>query len=426
MTNPWPPPPTSVVEPELLPPQPRCTKIKVLHVITKFWAGAGGNTLLSAAGMDPDRYEVWVAGSPGGPLWARADKEGVRTVQLERFRDVLSPIDDAYVFQQLVRLIRRERFTIVHTHSAKGGFLGRLAARMCGTPVVLHTFHGFSFHDFMSVPRWRAYLALERMVEPIADQFIAVAPQIAREAVHMRLARPGTVSVVPSAVELQSIPTGKTASVRQDLAIPLDAPIVGTVGRMDPQKAPLDFVRMAANVARVRPDVRFVMVGEGSLQEHVSDEARRLGVEILLTGFRPDAPRVAAAFDVFVISSLYEGLGRSLTEALASGRPVVATAVNGVPDLVEPGSTGLLAPPADPQALAASVLWLLEHPNEARRMGEQGRARVRSLFDPTSMCAAIDRIYSRLLGLPPLQPPEAELGLDRVELVLDVADGAPV
>jgi glycosyltransferase involved in cell wall biosynthesis len=414
-----------VVERDLLPPQPRSTRIKVLHVITRFWAGAGGNTLLSAVGMDPERYDVWVAGSPGGPLWERADREGVRTAQLGRFREVLSPVDDAYVLQQLVRLIQRERFTIVHTHSAKGGFLGRLAAQMCGTPVVLHTFHGFSFHDFMGAPRRRAYLALERMVAPMAHRFIAVAPQVAREAVMMKLARPGMVSVVPSAVELESIPTRQSLSVRQELAVPKDATIVGTVGRIDLQKAPLDFVRMAAIVARVRPDIRFVMVGDGPLLEDVKDEARRLGVEILLTGFRPDAPAVAATFDVYVNSSLYEGLGRGLTEALASARPVVATAVNGVPDLVEPGSTGLLASPADPEALAAGVLWLLDHPDEARRMGEQGSARVRSLFDPASMCAAIDEIYSGLLGLQPSHPRRSDLDLSD-DRFLDIAAGASV
>jgi glycosyltransferase involved in cell wall biosynthesis len=121
---------------------------------------------------------------------------------------------------------------------------------------------------------------------------------------------------------------------------------------------------------------------------------------MLFTGFRPDAPRIAAAFDVYVVPSRYEGLGRAVTEAMASGRPVVATAVNGVPDLVEPGATGLLAEPGDPASLASAVGWLLDHPREAALMGEQGRLRVRSRFSPQVMCTALDELYSELLGDP--------------------------
>lgn len=409
----WPPPPpaTSRAEP---PPPPSRTPVRVLHVITRLSAGAGGNTLLSALGADRDRYEVWIAGGPGGaqgvPLWERAESHGINTVKLQRFREPLSPVDDLTVFVQLVRLIRRERFAVVHTHSTKGGVLGRLAAWLCRTPVIVHTIHGFSTHDFMSTGRRRAYLAIERAVRPITDAFLAVAPEIAQEAVASRLARPGGVAVVPSAIELDAIPVGASPRARLELGIPADAPLVGTVGRLDHQKAPLDFVRMAALVADSHPGTRFVMVGDGPLLETAREEARRLGVDVTFTGFRPDAARIAAGFDVFVISSLYEGLGRALTEALASQRPVVATAVNGVIDIVEHGSTGLLAPPADPPSLARNVAWLLEHPEEARRMGEAGATRVRTLFQPAVMCALIEQTYARLLGLPEPEPPAGRQG----------------
>jgi glycosyltransferase involved in cell wall biosynthesis len=431
-TSTWPAPPPAVVPTDVLPPQPTLPRVKVLHVITRFWAGAGGNTLLSAIGMDPDRYETWIAGCPGGPLWERARHAGVATVQLHRFREVLSPVEDLYVLIQLVRLIRRERFAIVHTHSAKGGFLGRLAAWLCRTPVVVHTFHGFSVHDFMSRRKRRGYLLLERAVRRPTHAFFAVSPRVAREAVELRLAPPGTVSVVPSAVELDgSLLQGPSNSLREQLGIPPEAALVGTVGRIDQQKAPLDFVRMAALVARTHPSTRFVMVGEGPLEKQVRQEADRLGVAVLLTGFRSDAPRLAAGLDVFVISSLYEGLGRALTEALGSGRPVVATAVNGVPDLVTPGATGLLAPPAAPDALAECVRWMLDHPAEARRMGEQGRARVLATFEPAVMCRLLDRDYARLLGLPEpdehltAPPPDGANGHRRdadEQVVLDLAD----
>jgi glycosyltransferase involved in cell wall biosynthesis len=157
-------------------------------------------------------------------------------------------------------------------------------------------------------------------------------------------------------------------------------------------------------VATSHPRTRFVMVGDGKLRARAEAEAQRLGVDVTFTGFRPDAALIAACFDVYVVSSLYEGLGRALTEALASGRPVVATAVNGVTDIVEAGSTGLLAPPADPEALARNVVWLLEHPEAAGRMGYAGRERVSAIFAPAVMCGLIEQTYARLLGLPETTP----------------------
>jgi glycosyltransferase involved in cell wall biosynthesis len=396
----WPAAPPPVVPLSKLVPQPARGRIKVLHVITRFVAGAGGNTLLSALGADRGRYDVWVAGSPGGPLWERAERRGVMTVKLARLCAVVAPLDDLAVLFHLVRLIRRERFTVVHTHSTKAGFLGRLAAWLCRTPVIVHTIHGFPSHDFMSWRRRRVYLALERLVRPMTHEFLAVAPEVAREAVEKRLSPPGAISVVPSAIELDEIPDRRDPGVRDQLGIPSDVPLVGTVGRLDFQKAPLDFVRMAALVGAAHPGARFVMVGEGELLDEARAEARRLGVDVTFTGYRPDAARIVACFDVFVVSSLYEGLGRALSEALASGRPVVATAVNGVIDMVEPGSTGLLVPPAAPESLAHNVVWLLEHPDAARRMGEAARARARRIFEPTLMCRLIEQTYARLLGLP--------------------------
>jgi glycosyltransferase involved in cell wall biosynthesis len=399
MTGTWTAAPPAVVDRGQLPLQPAPDRVKVLHVITRFWAGAGGNTLLTALGTDPERFEVWVAGCPGGDLWIRAREAGLQCEEVPGFREVLGP-RDALVLWRLVRLMRRERFTIVHTHSAKGGFLGRLAASLTHTPVVVHTFHGFSVHDGLSRRRRLLYSLLERSVRPVTDAFFAVSPRVAAEAVQMRFARPGSVEVAPSAVELDAVPHDGSRDALERIGISGDGPVVGTVGRIDYQKSPLDFVRMAATVAAARPDVRFVSVGDGPMSAEVRALADELGVPLTVTGYRPDAPSLAAAMDVFVITSRYEGLGRALTEALASGRPVVATAVNGVPDLVEPGATGLLAAHGDVESLAACVLWLLDHPDAARAMGAAGRDRVRAGFSTDVMCAVVEACYWRLLGLP--------------------------
>jgi glycosyltransferase involved in cell wall biosynthesis len=409
----WPAVPPPVVERDELPDQPDLPKVKVLHVITRFIAGSGGNTLLSATGMDRDRYETWVAAMPGGPLWEPAERAGVRTAYVHHMRERIAPIEDIRACVELVRLMRRERFSVVHTHCSKAGFIGRIAARIARVPVVVHTFHIFAAHEGLSRRRRWTYLLLDRCVRSFAHRYLAVAPRVAWEAVEQRLAPPGRAQVVPSAVDLADVPVEPDPEVRCELGIPAGAPVVGTVGRIVAQKAPLDFVRMAARVRAARPDVEFVMVGDttlesASLEAETRREAERLGVPIRFTGFRPDAPRVAAAFDVYVVPSRYEGLGRAVTEAMASGRPVVATAVNGVPDLVESGATGLLARPGDPESLATSVRWLLDHPEAARRMGRQGRERVRRHFGQSHMCAALDQVYRDLLGLPDLTDAAAD------------------
>jgi glycosyltransferase involved in cell wall biosynthesis len=395
-----------------MPDQPASPPVKILHVITRFAGGAGGNTLASAVGMDPARYETWVAAMPGGPLWSTAVAGGVRVRQVRHMREQISPVHDVLACGELVRLMRRERFTVVHTHCSKAGLIGRVAARLAGVPVVVHTFHVLAVHDGLSRWRRRTYLLVDRLARPLADRYVAVAPRIARGAVEQRLVAAGDIVAVPSAVDLQGIPTTAEPGVRAELGLAEDRPLVGTVGRIVAQKCPLDFVRMCHLIHQQRPEVQFVMVGDATLETagleaETHREADLLGVPVLFTGFRADAPRIAAGLDVYVVPSLYEGLGRALTEAMASGRPEVATAVNGVPDLVEPGSTGLLAKPGDPAALARAVLWMLDHPDEAAAMGDQGQDRVRSFFGPAVMCTALDNLYCDLLGTPAATTPAA-------------------
>lgn len=414
----WLPAPPPVLRAGRFPPGPAPVRVKVLHLITRFEAGAGGNTLLSAVGMDPRRYEVWIAGGPDGPMWERAERDGIRTVRIPGLRREVAPVADLAALLRLIRLLRRERFGIVHVHEAKADVLGRVAAFLSRTPIVVVTLHGRdpwwpapdgSRTQLRQVmPRGlRTFLFVERRLRSITHGFVAVSPSVARDAVLARVAAPGRTDVAPSAVDLDDIPEDTDGSVRTELGIPARAPLVGTVGRLDAQKAPLDFVRMAAKVSERHPDARFVMVGEGELAEEARALADRLGVALLLPGFRPDAARIASAFDVYVVSSLYEGVGRGVTEAMASGRPVVATAVDGVVDLVSPGATGLLAPARAPEELAEGVCWMLEHPVEAAEIGAQARERVRLLFTRERMCAVLDEVYSQLLGLEPAPSSEA-------------------
>ena len=409
MIDPWPDAPPPVADLQALPCPPRPHPVRVLHVITRLEAGAGGNTLLSAEGMDPLRYEVWIAGGGAGPLWERARAAGLRVVELPHFRVPVAPLHDVRTLVGLVRLIRRQRFDVVHVHSAKAAVLGRVAAALCRVPVVICTIHGrdpwwpapdggpSELRDLM--PHGRGlFRAVEKLMRPLTDSFVAVSPTVARDAVRAGIAAAGRTTVAPSAIDLDELPESAHPQLRRKLGLDPADLVIGSVGRLDRQKAPLDFVRMAAQIAPDFPQARFVIIGEGELFEEVRRLAEALRVPLALPGFRSDAARLASCFDVYVVTSRYEGVGRGVTEAMASARPVVATSVDGLVDLVAHGSTGLLVAPGDVSALAAGVAWLLRHPEEAGRMGRQASERVRALFSRQRMCALLDAVYQGQLG----------------------------
>jgi glycosyltransferase involved in cell wall biosynthesis len=389
----WPAATPAAILPADLPPRPAETPIKVLHVIHRFKWGFGNVALLCALGMDPRRYEMWIVGGneDGDELWSRAREGGVNTVAWPQFRAGYHLVD-LLVLIRLIRLIRRERFTIVHTHGAKGNVLGRIAAWICRTPVVVHTFPGFQ--------RITAYSKVESKPHQLGDGYIAVSPTVARQAIEDRKAPPAGVRVIPAAVEMDIIPTEFSKAGRADLGVPSDVTLIGTVGRIEPQKGHLDFVRMAAQVRKTHPNTAFVIVGDGQLAEDVRRLAAELDVDVRITGYLPEAERLIAGMDVFVMTSLYEGVPLVLVAALVSGRPCVSTAVDGIPDLIDHGTTGLLTPRSDPAAAATAVRWMIDHPEEAAAMGKQGQVRTGASFAPDRMCAAVDAYYSELLSQP--------------------------
>ena len=380
-------------------------RTRVLHVITHLDnGGAQANTLLSVAGLDRSRYRVDLAAGPG-VLESEAAESADRLVVLPYFRRSLYSLGDLRAAASLLRLAGD--YDVVHTHGSKAGILGRLAARARRVPAVLHTVHGFPVHDYMPPLKRRLLLALERAAGRCTDRIVCVCEANVTEALTLGIARPEQVRVVVSGVPSELVRSGSGDRVRAELGIPADVPVVGTITRLMEQKAPLDFVAAARRVVEADLEVHVVMVGDGPLRDQVT--AAAAGIPRLhLLGFRTDVPDVLAMLDVVAFSSLWEGLGRALTEAVLAGKPVVATAVNGVPDLIVPGATGLLATPGDPAALADCVLWLLDHPAEARGMGDAGSRWVRWMFDPARMCALIDQTYCRLLGLP---GPDAEAPL---------------
>jgi glycosyltransferase involved in cell wall biosynthesis len=380
--------------------------IRVAHVITRLdLGGAQDNTLHTVAQLRAP-YEAHLLAGPGGMLDAEAR---------QRFGDALTfvpslvrpirPVRDLLAVRELARAFRRLRPAIVHTHSSKAGILGRAAARLAGVPVVVHSIHGFGFHDRQ--PAWlRATLvAAERMARPWTTHFVSVAGVHLARGVALGIVDPHRSSVVRSGVHLGALAAAAdraaaagTGVLRAGLGLPAERPIIGMVACLKPQKAPLDFVEAAARVATRRPDATFVMVGDGPLRAAVEARARALGLDgrVRLLGWRRDVPDLLAAFDVVALTSLWEGLPRVVPEAIAAGRPLVVTAIDGAAELLRHEQHALLVPPSDPAAAAVQILRLLEDPALARRLVAAARPLLAE-FDIDRMVREQESLYGRLL-----------------------------
>jgi glycosyltransferase involved in cell wall biosynthesis len=368
---------------------------RVAQVVTRFMAGAGGVALRGAQALDPGRYETVFVTGCGDRLIGQAREAGFEVVVLPRLRSEIAPADDRRALADLRACLGAGGFDVVHTHSSKAGVLGRIAAHRAGTSRIVHTFHGFPFHQFQSRVRRAAYIRAERSVGRFTDVFLAVGPAVAAEAIARRIAPPERVRTIGVAVDTTvGVPdTWARAEARRLLGIPPGAQAVGTVGRLAFQKAPEDFVEALAGLGR--KDVFGVWIGDGSLRAKTEKLAARRGLSgrLSFAGERSDVAALLPGLDVFAMASRYEGLPCAIVEAMLAGLPVVATTVNAVPDIVMAGETGLLVPPGRPELLGRAIGYLFDNPAVAARLGAAGRASLRTELTPAALGLVLTDAY---------------------------------
>ena len=373
---------------------------RVATVITRLEGGAGVLALRGARALDPQVAVPTIVTGSGGRLLDEAAAAGLEVVIDPSLREVIAPRSDLQALGRLERLFRQRTFDVVHTHCAKAGAVGRLAARRAGVPRIVHTFHGFPFHEFQSAARRRAYVSIERRLGQITDVALCVGSGVAAEAVRRELIAPERVRTIGVVVDgpdreradmSARLPQARERA-RLALGLPAQATVVGTVGRLAYQKAPEDFLTAMQKLGR--PDVIGVWVGGGELAERITRRARRLsGPRVILAGERADVLDLLPGFDIFALPSRYEGLPTVVVEAMICGVPVVATAVNALPDLVVPGETGLLVPPHRPGELAAAIRYLLDSPERAARMAAAARVRLGDHHGEAALRAVLTAAY---------------------------------
>jgi glycosyltransferase involved in cell wall biosynthesis len=379
-------------------------KAKVVHIVTRLdFGGAQQNTLHTVEHLDRERFEPVLVAGPGGYLDSRArELEGKLKVHfIEDLVREVSPLRDLTALFELTRVLREENPAIVHTHSSKAGILGRIAAWLAGVPLVLHTFHGFGFHDRQHPLVKALYVWLERLAARISTRLIFVSRANVDYAARHGLVRPEDAVLIRSGVPLAGLPAPipDKKEKRAAAGIRRDPVLVLSVGNLKPQKNPEDFLRVAEAVSKKRPQISFVFVGDGPARAKLEARAiaRGLSRVVSFTGWREDVRELIAASDIFLMTSLWEGLPRALVEAMKSEIPPVCYATDGIRDLVRDGLNGFSARPGDWETLAERVLELAENATLRQRLGKQAAAAIGSEFDIDEMVRAQERLLGSLL-----------------------------
>ena len=389
-------------------------RVRVLRVIARLNVGGPAlHATLLTQRLDPTRYEsTLVAGSEEPSEGSYLQLRGLEVSNLIRLRALgreIRGVRDLGALLELIGIIRRVRPDIVHTHTAKAGTLGRLAAWWCGVPAIVHTYHGHVFKGYFSSTRSRAFVAIERWLARRTDRLVAVSDVVRNELLELGIGVTAQYAVVPLGLELDRFVNAERSrgQLRAELGIPADVPLVGIVARLVPIKAHEVFLRAAAILAAREAGARFLIVGDGERRAELEALSTNLGLDrsVEFLGWRPDLDRVYADLDLVVLCSRNEGLPVALIEAQAAGRPVIATRVGGVPDLVVSGDTGLLVPPDDPDALARAIQSLLDDVEMRDRLGRAGRRRVVPAYNAERLLEDIDLLYRELARHGPrLQP----------------------
>ena len=377
--------------------------VKVLHIHTlPVISGSGINTFLTMQGMKGNGYESVLACAPGGALINLVQRHGMEVQTFPNLVQPLHPLKDFMAILDLTRHLMRRSYHVVHTHNSKAGFIGRLSAKLARVPVIVHTVHGFAFHE--QEPPWRQFLFrnLERLASHWCDKMIFISQPLVDWALKERISCTGKMARIYSGIELdrfQPVSQQDKKRLRKRWGLQEQDAVIGIVSKLWEGKGHELLIRAFKEIRKERPDARLVIAGEGYLMESLKGLVGQLELSdaVIFTGFMEDVPQIIATFDVAVLPSYFEGMGRVLLEAMAMEKPVVGTLVGGIPDLIEDGANGYLVSPGNERELASAVLKILNDKGLAVKMGEAGRKKVTDRFSADTMVRSIEKVYDELL-----------------------------
>jgi len=376
-------------------------RIKLLYVITKLELGGAQKQLLSLIrNIDRKNYQVYLFTAQDGMLLTEAQAINELTIKRSRFLErEINPLKDLLALFELFRFIKKNQIRIVHTHSSKAGILGRLAAGFAGTGIIVHTVHGWPFHDYQPV-LWRSvFVWLEKMAGKFTDKLIVVSQADLQKGLKYISGQQAMYTLIHYGVDFSGLES-PASQIRKEFGLSADDLLVGNISCFKPQKAPQDFLRLAAAVIKEFPKAKFVLIGDGVLRDDLERSISSLNLQgsVILTGWRRDISGILSAIDVFVLNSLWEGMPISVLEAMSYTKPVVATDTGGIKEVVLEGQSGFLVEPANVEKMSEKLLVLLRDGDLRKKMGFRAREVLGANFRLEKMVEANQQLYSSLLN----------------------------
>ncbi|HIE27736.1 TPA: glycosyltransferase family 1 protein [Candidatus Poribacteria bacterium] len=383
-------------------------KIRLLQCITlstfggKQIGGASIALLRLLKGLNLGRFETSLAVGNEGLLTEEAIKLGVKVYLIPELKQTVTQgtyiLSDVLATIKIYRTIINTKCDIIHTHSSKMGFLARLAAKLAGVPVVIHTVQGFPFYREGHWMVKKLYLLLERLAGKWTDMLICVSRKDYDNAVANLITSANRAVVIHNGVELTKFNPDRTSDLRNEFGFAPNTPVIGMIARLDPQKNPQTFVRAGAIVLKSIEEAKFICVGDGVFYPEIKQMVDELNISksFILTGWRQDVPELLSTLDIFVIPSIWEGFPLSILEAMAMGKPVISSDIPGSRELVMHNQTGLLAPPKNPELLANAIIELIQDKDKAKRLANNGQQLVKNAFDMNKIVKQHEAVYKRL------------------------------
>jgi glycosyltransferase involved in cell wall biosynthesis len=384
--------------------------MRVAHVITRMIiGGAQENTLYTCLDLmrlygDDVLLVTGPQTGPEGSLLERAKGEGVPLAILPALRREIQPLAEARAYAAIKRTLRDFRPDVVHTHSAKGGVLGRAAAHALGVKAIIHTVHGAPFHPYQGRGVRAAYRAAERFAAKRCHAMVSVADAMTDLMVNAGVAPREKFTTIYSGMEIEPFLAADEhrEAVRRELGFSEEHVVVGKIARLFHLKGHEYVIRAAGPVIARHPQVRFLFVGNGILREQLERQIAEAGLSehFRFTGLVPPPriPSLIGAMDILVHASLREGLARALPQALIAGKPAVSYDIDGAREVVIPGQTGYLLPPQSVEPMSEALSQLAGDPELRRRLGGEGRARFTDLFRHETMTRKLRELYEQTLA----------------------------
>ena len=376
-------------------------KINLLYVITKLELGGAQKQLLSIIdSLDKRRFNVFLFSAKCGLMVGDAVSiEGLALVRSRWLDRPLNPFKDPLAMFEIYRFIKKNNIQIVHTHSSKAGILGRIGARLAGVRFICHTVHGWSFNDFQPYLLRKVFIGLERFVSRFTDRIIVVSLYDKQKGLDNRIGSLNKYRLIRYGIEPAGIDL-REPKIKRELGIDSNALVVGMVSCLKPQKAPQDFIRLAFLVNKSLKSTKFILIGDGKMRQPLQRLIDKLGLQrkVILTGWRRDVFAILPGIDVFVLTSLWEGLPVSVLEAVSSSVPVVATNTGGVAEVIIDAKTGFLVRPHSIQAMSEKVVILLKDANLRKQLAKSALDSLNGSFALGNMVKSNQDLYETLVS----------------------------